>query len=157
MRWQADRIHPLRKLYRRGELNQGDVIVESAWTVVTWMRNDFYGAHLLFCSLICISIVVTNDNFIVPGIPTKNEWKAKNLQTTVNAVTHLNSTLTTPSLLAAFNSFRSKRIIIFPPHRLGSKLLLEKYSIKDKELTNSQQHSGQQLLSSQQKLMIRHK
>ena len=64
MGWQADGIHPLRELYRRGKLNQGDVVVQPAWAVVLWVGNDSFGSNLFFCSLVCVSIVITHDNFV---------------------------------------------------------------------------------------------
>ena len=72
MRWYADWIHSLRERHWFSELNQGDVTAES-WRIVLWMRNDFYGSHLFFCSLICVTIVIANDNFIVSRISGK--WK----------------------------------------------------------------------------------
>ena len=72
MRWYADWIHSLRERHWLSELNQGDVTAES-WRIVLWMWNDFYSSHLFFCSLICVTIVIANDNFIVRRISGK--WK----------------------------------------------------------------------------------
>lgn len=74
MRRYADWIHSLRELHWLSELNQGDVIVESG-IIVLVVRNDFFGSHFFFCSLICVTIVIANDNFIVSRISGKGNRK----------------------------------------------------------------------------------
>ena len=67
--WQADGIHSLGQRNIGHELNQGNIIVKPAWSVVRRMTKYPSGSDLLLCTFVDIPIMIANHYLIASGIP----------------------------------------------------------------------------------------